>query len=155
MWVLLVLPEVARFAKRACLVHPRRVIDIQMSAKLVHGIFACVARDVIGRKTSCRKHCFAAKICIGKNSSNPTHKPQCGQEKRLGTSLHEINYEAILGDPGADLGQGKVGTGREKSGRKKVRVSSLTFLRPRFFFAHSVFPSPHYLPLGLRGCYKA
>jgi len=50
--------------------------------------------------------------------------------------------QAILRDPGADSGGGKVGTGK-KSGDD--------FFSPTFSFARFDYLSPHYLPLGLQG----
>ena len=62
-----------------------------------------------------------------------------------------LSLSAVLGQlhprrPRADSGRVKVGTGEQKSERRKVDFSSPTFL-----FARSNFPLPHYLPLGLRG----
>ena len=48
-----------------------------------------------------------------------------------------------LGDPGADNGARESWNVRKKECAKKNH----------FFFTCSNFPLPHYLPLGLRGCF--
>ena len=69
-----------------------------------------------------------------------------------------LNYNFASGDVGCGassetqgqiVGRGKVGKGEKKSGRRKVKGKD--FSSPTFFYARSDFPSPHYLPLGLRG----
>ena len=53
--------------------------------------------------------------------------------------------------PGADSGVRVSRNGQKKNrGRRKLNLP-LTFLRPLQFFSRSDLPSPHYLPLGLRG----
>ena len=46
------------------------------------------------------------------------------------------------------MGRGKVGTGEQKSGRRKVMP--LTFLRPLFFLSVLTFPRPTFAPGQIR-----